>query len=86
MFTKAIDLGLLQLLAGRNAEQRILLYADDIALFIRLVEDDIDLTLAILEKFGEASGLRTKVQKSCVIPIRCKDPDLERIDHTLRCT
>ena len=86
MFTKASNLGLLQPIEGRNPDQRISLYADDVALFIRPVEDDINLTLAVLEKFGTASGLLTNLQKSCVIPIRCDQQELERIDNTLTCT
>lgn len=86
MFTKASNLGLLQPIEGRNPDQRISLYADDVALFIRPVEDDMNLTLAVLEKFGTASGLLTNLQKSCVIPIRCDQQELESIDNTLPCT
>ena len=45
------------------------MYADDVALFLRLAANDITLTLDILQLFGEASGLNTNVQKSSVLPI-----------------
>jgi hypothetical protein len=58
--------GLLQPLSRRNQEQHISLYANDIAPFIQPMELEINLTMDILDKFGEASGLHTNLQnKSC---------------------
>ena len=54
LFTKAEELGLLQPFTRGNNGQRISLYADDVALFIRPVEDELILTMQILEVFGEA--------------------------------
>jgi hypothetical protein len=54
LFTKAEGLGLLQPFTRGNNGQRISLYADDVALFIRPVEDEMILTMQILEVFGEA--------------------------------
>ena len=45
-------------------------YADDVAFFISSDGKD-QLTKDILQIYGEASGLRTDLQKSCVISIRC---------------
>jgi hypothetical protein len=86
LFRKAGDLGLLQPLSRRHQTHRISLYADDVALFIRPVEDEMNLTMEILGHFGEASGLYTNLQKSCVIPIRCEDSQMELVDQTLPCT
>lgn len=83
MFTKDSALGLLHPLANRNAEQRISLYADGVTLFIRPSEEEMNLTMRILEKFGEATGLFTNLQKSCAIPIRCKQSQLLQIEQTL---
>jgi hypothetical protein len=44
--------------------------------FLRPVASDINLILEILQLFGEASGLKTNVQKSSVFPIRCTEDDL----------
>lgn len=63
LFTKAGELGLLQPLSWRNSGQRISLYADDAALFIRPVEDKMGLTMEILHNFGEASGLHCNLEK-----------------------
>ena len=54
LFTKAEELGLLQPFTRGNNGHRISLYADDAALFIRPVEDEMILTMQILEVFGEA--------------------------------
>jgi hypothetical protein len=59
LFCKARELGLLPPLAQRNHGQRVSLYMDDVALFIKLVEEDMILTREILQTFGEASGLKT---------------------------
>jgi hypothetical protein len=61
LFLKAGEMELLQPLANRRQDQRISLYADDVALFIRPVEQEMNITMDILNKFGEASGLNTNL-------------------------
>jgi mannosylglycoprotein endo-beta-mannosidase len=85
LFTKVGDLELLQPLSRGNPGQRISLYADDVVLFIRPQEAEMNLTVSILDKFGEASGLQTNLQKSCVIPIRCEPTQMELVTSTLPC-
>lgn len=51
------------------------LYADDVVLFLRPSAADIDITLDMLELFGNASGIKTNIQKSSVLPIQCKQED-----------
>ena len=84
LFMKAEEEGLLQPL--HSAGQRLSLYADDVALFIRSEEDDLQITKNILQVFEKASGLRTNLQKSCVIPIQCDDEIAEVVNNTLQCT
>lgn len=86
LFLKASETGLLQPLAHRHASQRISLYADDVVLFIQPTVPEMSLTMAILAKFGEASGLHTNLQKSCVIPISCEQNQVEEMATTLPCT
>jgi len=71
MVTRASEAGLLQPLSTRPIQHRISLYADDVALFLRPAAADISLTLQLLNLFGDASGLKTNVQKSNVLPIQC---------------
>jgi hypothetical protein len=68
---KASEEGLLQPLSRRNLQHRISLYADDVVIFLQPSSSDIRATLDILQLFGEASGLKTNVQKSTVVPIHC---------------
>ena len=84
LFMKAEEEGLL--LPLHFAGQRLSLYADDVALFIRSEEDDLQITKNILQVFEKASGLRTNLQKSCVIPIQCDDEIAEVVNNTLQCT
>ncbi|CAO2201417.1 unnamed protein product, partial [Urochloa humidicola] len=85
MVTKASRDGLLQPLSTRLIQHRISMYADDVALFLRPAAEDISLTLDILQLFGEASGLKTNVQKSNVIPIQCSEEILVAVQHLLPC-
>lgn len=59
IFTKAESEGLL--LPLHSTGQRLSLYADDVALFIRPEEADLQLTKNLLKIFGEASGLQTNL-------------------------
>jgi hypothetical protein len=65
LFTKADSEGLLSPLVTR---QRLSLFADYVALFIGSNGVDLQLTKNLLQVFGEATGLQTNLQKSCVIP------------------
>lgn len=84
IFTKAESEGLL--LPLHSTSQRLSLYADDVALFIRPEEADLQLTKNLLKIFGEASGLQTNLQKSCVIPMHCEEEIVEAVSTTLQCT
>jgi hypothetical protein len=85
MVTRAADAGLLQPLARRPIHHRISLYADDVALFLQPAVADINLTLRMLQLFGEASGPKTNVQKSNVIPIHCSEDNMALIQSLLPC-
>jgi hypothetical protein len=85
MVTRTAEAGLLRPLSRRPIQHRISLYADDVALFLRPAAEDISLTLQILQLFGDASGLRTNVQKSSVMPIQCSDDNMAVIQSLLPC-
>jgi alpha-D-ribose 1-methylphosphonate 5-triphosphate synthase subunit PhnH len=61
--------GLLQPLSSRALQHRISLYADDVVLFLQPEINDIEIIMDILDLFGDASGLKTNVQKSSAYPI-----------------
>ena len=86
LFIKAGEDGLLQPLSPRISGQRLSLYADDVALFIRPVDDELQVTKEILNAFGMASGLQTNLHKSSIIPIRCENVSLLPVRDTLPCT
>jgi len=82
---KANDEGLLQPLAARNIHHRVSLYADDVVLFLRPVATDLHLVEDILRLFGSATGLKTNIQKSSVLPIQCSGDDLLVVQAHLPC-
>ena len=59
IIVKGEEGGLLQPLSRRISGQRLSLFADDVALFIRPVEEELQVTKEILNAFGMASGLQT---------------------------
>jgi hypothetical protein len=83
LFVKAGNEGLLQPLSPRVSGQRLSLYADDVALFIKPLEEELQITRDILKVFGDASGLQTNIQKSNIIPISCAVGSLAAIPDIL---
>jgi hypothetical protein len=58
-------------------------YANDVALFIKPIEEEMQITKEILKVFGDASGLQINIQKSNIIPINCVGGDLAAIHDIL---
>uniref|UniRef100_A0A0A8XQ40 Uncharacterized protein n=1 Tax=Arundo donax TaxID=35708 RepID=A0A0A8XQ40_ARUDO len=85
LISKASDLGLFKALSNRGPSHRLSLYADDVVLFIQPTSQEMELARAILEKFGDASGLHANLQKSSAIPIQCDSEDLALIEENLPC-
>jgi hypothetical protein len=64
IFKKATEDGPLSPLSDRMARLHLSLYVDDAAIFVNLVRADVDLTMSIMQWFGDAIGLRVNLQKS----------------------
>ncbi|XP_051211871.1 uncharacterized protein [Lolium perenne] len=84
-FVKAAEEGLLADLYGCALKQHVSIYADDVALFIRLEVQDIVTTREILRYFEEASGLSVNYRKSYAVVIRGEVLDKMMVKHLLRC-
>jgi hypothetical protein len=76
----ATQQGILTPLPSAAARWRTSMYADDAAIFINPLKEDVDAVRMILEAFGRFSGLHINLQKSSIHPIRCEGID---IDHVL---
>jgi hypothetical protein len=76
---KATEDGLLSPLRDRTARLRLSLYADDAAVFLNPVREEVDVLMEIMHKFREAMGLRINVQKSIVVLIRCSQVNLDDV-------
>lgn len=50
--------------AGRNINQRVSIFANDVAVFVKPDVEDLEVVKGILMGFGVASGLQTNMQKS----------------------
>jgi hypothetical protein len=86
LIQRASDEGLLHSLSTNSLQHRFSLYAVDAVVFLKPVPLDINLILEILRIFGDASGLKTNVQKSNVFPIRCSKDDLACVQELLPCS
>jgi hypothetical protein len=85
VISKASEEELLHPLARRALQHRISLYVDNVVLFLQPEVADIAITVDILQLFRVASRLKTNLQKSNVLPIRCGDHELEVVQHELPC-
>jgi hypothetical protein len=72
----ASRIGLLHNLRGRCTIVCTSLYADDAAISVAPIKQDLQNLVVILHRFGIATGLCTNFNKSSVVPIRCGNIDL----------
>jgi hypothetical protein len=85
LIAKAAEMGLLHLFSSRNPQHRLSIYADDVVLFLRPVENELQIISDILRLFGEASGLKTNMTKNGISLILCSHNDLEVIQEHISC-
>jgi hypothetical protein len=57
------------------ARLRLSLYANDATVFVKPIKADVDLTMTILQRFDDATGLRINLQKSTVAPVFATELD-----------
>ena len=81
LLNKATAQGHLHPLCGRDTTIRASLYADDAAIFVKPIKEDVQFLASTLASFGEVTGLVTNCAKSLVAPIRCENVDLDDILH-----
>lgn len=72
---RAEEEGVLSSFRGISSMQRLSIYADDVALFIKPSEQDLLCVREMLHVFGVASGLRINYAKPAAIPIRGSDEE-----------
>jgi len=75
----ATQYGILTRLPFTAAKWRTSMYADDAAIFINPIKEDVEDVKIILEAFGTFLGLHINLQKSSVHPIRCENVDLDQV-------
>jgi hypothetical protein len=77
LFRRAQDSGLLGSLSRGSNSFRLSLYADVAATFIKPTQQDLEVTLSILQIFVEAPGLCTSMNKTECYPIQCGNINLD---------
>ncbi|WVZ53491.1 hypothetical protein U9M48_004422 [Paspalum notatum var. saurae] len=79
---KATEQGLLSPIGSDPIRLRTSLYADDAALFLRPTQQDVENLQLLVERFGEATGLKTNIQKSEIYKTNCEALNISNIlDH-----
>lgn len=76
LFRRADMSGMLTPLQPMITKYRVFLYADDLAIFLAPVLQDVRVVRSILELFALASGLCTNVSKCMMTPIRCSEEEV----------
>lgn len=79
LLVMATERNILKPLGTRLARFQASFYADDAALFINPVQEEVSAVKAILEMFGNTSGLKTNLTKLVAYPIACFDSDLQQM-------
>lgn len=82
---KAAEENVVSSFQGIKTMQRLSIYMDDVALFIRPSETDLSFVRCALQACGEASGLRVNYGKSSAILIRGSDKDQNHVAAMLQC-
>jgi hypothetical protein len=77
--------GLLSPIRNRVARLRCSMYADDAAVFINPIKEEIQTVGGILDLFGRVSGLITNRGKCAVFPIRCDNMVLSDVMEGFQC-
>jgi hypothetical protein len=85
LFRAAENAGVLTGLSAMGHRHRVSLYADDVVIFARPVEAEVQVVRGILDFFGGASGLRVNYGKSSIVPIHCSEEALESVALSLPC-
>ena len=85
MLNKATEKGLLSPICNRRAKLRISLFADDAAIFLNPITDEVQVVRNILDAFATVSGLTTNTTKSAAYPVKCEDLDLQHIMEPFQC-
>ena len=62
---------------------RASLYANDLVMFVRLVDGDLRAVRAALQIFGQASGLIANLDKSVATPLHCSSEEITRVQQLL---
>jgi hypothetical protein len=73
MLDLATKEGMLSKLPGRKQTVRASLYVDDVVLFIKPSQHDINFVKFALHAFGDVTKLITNPSKSSALLIRCRD-------------
>ena len=78
MVRRTQEEGLLTTLRGCTSMQRISIFADDVALFVKPLKQDLVTVQLILNAFGGPSGLKVNNAKSSAIVIRGGEQEIGR--------
>ena len=73
-------------MGGRVYKLRACLYADDAAVFLNPIKEEVQVVADILQMFGHASGLYINLNKCAVFPIRCSNINLEEVMEGFPCS
>jgi len=85
MFDIAVTEGSLSPMGGRNTSLRASMYADDAAVFLNPIKEEVQIAADILQMFGAASGSCINQNKCAVYPIMCDAINMDEVMQGFPC-
>lgn len=85
MFELATSREIMAPLARRGMKHRLSMFADDVVIFVKPHDQDLEACSSILQIFGGATGLHVNLTKSAAYLIRCPPETWERVGRIIGC-
>ena len=85
MIMKASSVGLLDRINPTSVVPNMSFYADDAVIFFKPVHHEAATIKAVLNLFGDATGLLSNFAKSAITPIRCTEEQRLLVQEVLGC-
>jgi hypothetical protein len=76
ILVKAKQNGLLSQFSKQHGRLRAIFYADNVALFLNPVKEEVQTIFQLLDFFGQTSGLKINCAKCTFFPIQCDDLEM----------
>lgn len=86
LLNQATNENILKPIMARSVKASISMYANDAAIFINPVQEELQALKEILDYFGQVTGLKVNVEKTEMYQIKCDNVDIQEQLQTFPAT